>query len=793
MALPPPQESNLEPTPVPRALVEGPVYNTTATSAFDLRELFDILIRGKWLILTATLLIAVPVAILSALQPSLYRSYALLLIDKQNTSLADVLPDQPSAAFFRRDRNLGNELLVLNQSLPLAEDVAAQLIQMKTIPGTDRPISLLSGVGLGPDGQPVETDSSLTVQEVALRLQVGLVTAAQESADADAIRVSAISTVPEEAELIANAYSEAFVRMTRESSREGVSASREFLEEQVGDRGTDLERLDAEMQSYMVREGAVALDQETSQLVNQIAEIQAKRDAASVRVRTQQAAIAALQGESARLEGQLSGRLSSGLDARLEALQARIREIEGSLQPFYLQNPELREDASGQPNVLALQEELGRAQAELRSVSNRLSAQSLGSGSGPGDNSSGFARASALREQIANARVQLSAAIAERDQLAARLGQYEAELSSIPRQSIELAQLQRERQAAEQLYGALESNLQEARVAEQSQLGYARIIRPALRALDPFSPRRGWNILLAALFGLVAGSVLAVARVRLDHRINRPDDVRDLGVPLLATIPNTDDLIKRDFGGEPLTNVEGREVDTHIVTLLNPMAAASEAYRALRTAVQFSRPDVVVETILVTSSNPSEGKSVTAANLAVTMAQAGRRVLLVDADLRKPTAHRKLGLPREPGLVQRLFNEVPVGPDYVPLVADDLHLLTAGSIAPNPSELIGSKRMRELIDEMRSLYDIIIFDAPPVLAATDAVLLSTQCDATLVVVRAGRTKDYDLDTSLEALQSVGASVIGTVLNGFDITQAYGYRYKYAYRYGSDYAYGSDKA
>ena len=774
-------------------MVEGPVYNTASQSAFDLRELFDILLRGKWTILGATLLLAIPVAILSALQPSLYQSYSLLLVDKQNTSLADVLPEQPAAAFFRRERNLGNELLVLNESLPLAEDVAAQLIQMKTLPGTDRPISVLQGVGLGPDGQPVETDSSLTVREVALRLQQTQVTASQQSTEADAIRVVAVSTVPAEAELIANAYAEAFVRMTRESSREGVSASREFLEEQVGDRGTDLERLDSEMQAYMMREGAVALDQETSQLVNQIADLQARRDAASVRIRTQQASIAALESERRRLESQLSGRLSSGLDARLEALQARVREIENELQPFYLENPELRTDPSGAPRVAQLQEELSRAQGELRTVSGRLSSQSLGSGSGPGDNSSGFARASEIRAQIADARVQLSAAQAERGQLASRLSQYEAELSSIPRQSIELAQLQRERQAAEQLYGALESNLQEARVAEQSQLGYARIIRPALRPLAPFSPRRGWNILLATLFGLAAGSVLAIARVRLDHRINRPDDIREFGVPLLATIPNTDELIKRDFDGRETTNVDGREVDNHIVTLLNPMAAASEAYRALRTAVQFSRPDVVVETILVTSSNPSEGKSVTAANLAVTMAQAGRRVLLVDADLRKPTAHRKLGTNREPGLVQRLFGEVSVRPEDVPLVADDLHLLTAGTIVPNPSELIGSKRMRELIDEMRTYYDVIIFDAPPVLAATDAVLLSTQCDATLVVVRAGRTKDYDLDTSLEAMQSVGASVIGTVLNGFDINQAYGYRYKYAYRYGSDYAYGSTEA
>ena len=223
------------------------------------------------------------------------------------------------------------------------------------------------------------------------------------------------------------------------------------------------------------------------------------------------------------------------------------------------------------------------------------------------------------------------------------------------------------------------------------------------------------------------------------------------------------------------------------------MATASESYRALRTAVQFSRPDVVVQTILVTSANPSEGKSTTSANLAVTLAQAGRRVLLVDADLRKPSAHRKLGLSREPGLVQQLFGDGDFDASDIPFVADNLQVLTAGSIVPNPSELIGSKRMRDVIGQMREAFDVVLFDAPPVLAATDAVLLSTQCDATVMVCKAGSTKDYELEEAYESLRGVGASVIGTVLNGFDVSQAYGYKYKYSYRYGSDYAYGSEDA
>ena len=143
-------------------------------------------------------------------------------------------------------------------------------------------------------------------------------------------------------------------------------------------------------------------------------------------------------------------------------------------------------------------------------------------------------------------------------------------------------------------------------------------------------------------------------------------------------------------------------------------------------------PDVVIETVLVTSASPAEGKTVTASNLAVVMAQAGRRVLLVDADFRRPRIHKIFGMSREPGLVELLFQEESFDPERYATSIDDLYVISAGAHAPNPSELLGSKAMRHLIAGFRGSFDVIIFDAPPVLAATDAVLLSTQFAATIV-------------------------------------------------------------
>ena len=773
----PPRTDSIDP-------FDNPFY-VSETSGTDLRDLYDIALRGKWLIAACIVLVTVPVAVWSFAQPSLYTSYAVVLVDKKDDNLGGALSQQGPAAYFSQERNLENELLVVRESLPLADSVARRLVAVPFIPGTTRTPSVL----VSDDGEVIRD-----ARTVALRLQQGFISAAQEGPDVDAIRISGVSTDPDEAAYLANVYADAFSGLTRDESRAGVSASRAFLEGQVAEKGQELAGYDEAVRAFMNRTGAVALDQETSQLVTQIATLQADRDAANVQVELQEATVASLEGELARVQPRLAGRPAADLDGQLAAAQTRARAAQTRLDVFYSRNPELRgtPDASVPSFIRDLRRDIARDEAAARSLAGQIAAAAAGgSGGGPGDTQSGFERQAQLRAQIADARTALAGAVATRDALTARLGQYDQDLAAIPSQSIDLARLQRDRESAARLYQSLDQNLQETQVAEQGELGYARVIRPAFAARSPFAPNRLRNILLALVGGLLAGVTVAVARVRLDHRLSRPDDLQKLGYTLLGTIPDFSSIIRKDFGGKDTVDIGGREIDTRLVTLLNPMATASETYRALRTSVQFSRPDAQVQTILVTSGSPSEGKSVTSANLALVMAQAGRRVLLVDCDLRRPTVHKKFGLSREPGLSHALFADGPLGIEALAQPADDFFVLPAGQIVPNPSELLGSKRMRDFIEDMRGRFDVIVLDAPPVLAATDAVLLSTQADATLVVVRAGQTRDYDLESATGALTGVGARLIGVVLNGFDISQAYGYKYRYTYRYGSDYAYGAE--
>ena len=772
--------------PPPDALVgsEEPFYVPEGGGA-DLRDLLDILLRGKWILLACLVAVTTPVAVWTFAQDSLYTSYAVVLVDKKNDNLGGSLSAQGGVPFFPLDRNLENELLVFRESLPLAEDAARTLLSAPTIPGTRRTPTILA---------PTEAGAAPAVLDVAFRLQRGYVSAVQEGPEVDAIHVAGVSTDPAEAAYVANVYADAFTALTRTQSRAGVTASREFLEAQVQKRGAELAGYDESVRQFMNREGAVALDQETSQLVSQIATLQADRDAADVQIQLHQATIASLEGELAHVQPRLGARPGADLDGQLSAAQERAREQQTRLDVFYARNPELRTaaDADVPDFIRVLRQGIARDEAAAQRLAGQIAAAAAaGSGGGPGDTQSGFARVAQLRAQIADARTQLSGAIATRDALSARLASYDKDLAAIPSQSIDLARLQRDRQSAERLYQSLDQNLQQAQVAEQGELGYARVIRPAFVAEAPFAPNRVRNIGLALVASLLIGMTIAVARVRLDHRLSRPDDIQKAGHTLLGTVPDFADLIKKDFGGAEFVTVGGRELDSRLITLLNPMATASETYRALRTSVQFSRPDTLVQTILVTSASPGEGKSVTAANLALVMAQAGRRTLLIDCDLRRPTVHKKFGLPREPGLSQLLFSPDGLDPDALAQPADDLWVLPAGQIVPNPSELLGSKRMRDLIEGLRDQFDVVVLDAPPVHAATDAVLLSTQADATIVVARAGSTRDFDLESALGALAGVGSRTIGVVLNGFDVSKSYGYKYRYAYRYGSDYAYGHD--
>lgn len=282
----------------------------------------------------------------------------------------------------------------------------------------------------------------------------------------------------------------------------------------------------------------------------------------------------------------------------------------------------------------------------------------------------------------------------------------------------------------------------------------------ALLPRTPVQPRPVYNLVLGALLGLASGVLLALAIDGLDRTVKTAAAVEAaVGAPVLAVVP------RRGRGQEAL------------VTLTDPQNTLSEAYRTLRTSVLYLHPDEQMQVLVVTSAAQAEGKTTTVLNLAVALAQGGKRVVVVDADLRRASVARELGLEGAVGVSTVVTRRAELN-DALQLWQDLFWVLPSGEIPPNPSELVGSQSMASLLDDLRASFDVVLVDTPPVLPVTDAVALSTQADGVIVVAFAGKTQRQAMAEARRRLDGVGAPVVGSVLNAVARPSTEGY-YAYA--------------
>lgn len=288
------------------------------------------------------------------------------------------------------------------------------------------------------------------------------------------------------------------------------------------------------------------------------------------------------------------------------------------------------------------------------------------------------------------------------------------------------------------------------------------IIKPAIAPSSATAPNTKLNLLLGLLAGLALGGLLAALRVILDTRIRGEADLRIItSAPLLGGISFDPDATKKP-----------------LLTQTAPQSPRAESFRQLRTNLQFANISEKTGTVLVTSSLPGEGKSTTATNLAIALAQAGQSICLIDADLRRPMIHEYLGLDRNAGLTTALVGAADVNDLIQPWGSDSLFVLTSGQIPPNPSELLGSQEMKDLLLRLEYAFDTIIIDAPPLLPVTDAAVLSQHVGGVVLVVGSQKLRQPDLQKSLSALQLVGSNLLGVVLNRLPTRGPDAYSYSY---------------
>jgi succinoglycan biosynthesis transport protein ExoP len=362
-------------------------------------------------------------------------------------------------------------------------------------------------------------------------------------------------------------------------------------------------------------------------------------------------------------------------------------------------------------------------------------------------------------------------------------------LASVPAGDTREAQLAMDVQSTQSLANELKSELQRARMSEAIEAGQVEVVQLARNPGNRVDSGKQRKLFLSALVGLMFGFGAAVLLDNLDKRVRRRGDIEPmLGIPGLVVIPR---LASAGAAKNPVLRALPRRrlpsADRHanaaldLVTLTDPRSPSAEAFRTLRTNLMFSQAVSEMRTIVVTSASPGEGKTVTASNLAVSFAQQGMRVLLIDCDLRRGRTHRMFNVPREPGMSDYVLGYADEDAVTHETIVPGLYIIPSGKLPPNPAELLGGDVAKQKLRELNGGYDLLILDTPPLLAASDAAILATLSDGVIMVLRAGSTETNAAQQATQQLMTIGARVVGAVLNDPDSQVAkFGAYYEYNY-------------
>lgn len=595
--------------------------------------------------------------------------------------------------------------------------------------------------------------------QAANEVQANLAARARERTDV--IDVSYLAYDPIIAQRVVNAAVEAFQALSARTAKQESVRRREFIEHELAKREDSLAIAAAAYNQFRSREKVYSSDQKFRSQQADLATVDIKRQELDADRRMYQALLDAFQASPQSLAS--GDRLSALASSPGVATNPLIAQLFGDLVKLQGARDSL---TTGQWARNPNDPDVKRIDLLITSTQQKI--------------------VGAARGQIAA----VDARITSIDQLRRNVA---TQLGLLPETQALESKLMEQVETYKRETDRLRTELQSAQINEAAEAGQVEVVDLAAAPGSPIGSGRSPKIVLALALGFGLGLIAAYILENKRSVIRKREELEHvLQIPNLALVPQlrgsgtTSKLLPRfsrnGNGHLPIASLP------ELVTVNDRRSSVAEAYRTLRTNLLFSAAVRALRSIVVTSPGAAEGKSMTAANLAVAFAQQGHRVLLLDCDLRRSRIHKIFEQPELPGLTNVLIGGVATDEAIRPTKIERLFIMPAGAMPPNPAELLGSSQMRALVEQLRDQFDVLIIDSPPLLAASDGAILSRMVDGAIVVVRAGRTERNALKTAIQQLDTVGARVLGTVLNDPDAevpryADYYGYYYYNSY-YGN---------
>lgn len=761
----------------------------TPPKSHDFDEIMSVFRRRFWLLAFFVMGVLAVIMIYNEVTPSLY-------VTEFSVIYEDLIQPIPNVDYFqtaqRRETVLSNQIEEIS-SRQFFQDVARSL-----------PAELLTKMKLPNGRQASHVDEKYLASVIRKNTNV-----AEPENNSNVIRITYANQHPEVTFQVAETMAQLISERAIEQRKQTISHARQLIEDQLGFYKSQLDSAEKQLRDFKETNNISSLDQETEELLRQITEAEVLLTTAKAQQQATEKRLKFIYEKMASEQQALQPNAAETISSRLEKLKNKLVDLE-------LQRTDLlmKGYSDQHPKLMKLAEEINQTRESLATETEELIQK--GKFIDPLSQLKDFFKESITLEanqEAYKAQVQTLSRI---------LQEYEKKIRLLPDLELQLARLVRTVNSSDKIYSMLLEERERTRIVEAQNRGNLRIIDPPELPTAPVRPRKTVNLVIGFLIGCIIGSIMAFVLESLDTSIRTPRDLQQVtNLSVLGTIPKFKANVNGNLAHIPRHQRPGAAEVNQLITLYDGNSRAAEAFRLLRTNLQFESADFRSNAILVTSPQPGEGKSTTAINLAITTAQLGYHTLLIDADLRQPVLHRVFNHAQIPGLSDILASdafqqleqkqlslqkkrrwdrggadEKPTFDDILTGLAssqsgetpqadgerlsaleaeidrcvsptaavEHLSLLTSGAPVDNSAAMLGSRRIKVLLSLVKKKYDVILIDSPPVLVVSDTAVLAPLVDGVLVVCTSGQTNQRAVSQTLTLLEKGSTKILGLVLN-----------------------------